>query len=59
MKKYIGHAGIFSVCLGVVVLAVSFMTKLTGHNWISFLALVLIIGGSVFHFRQIKRKSKY
>lgn len=59
MKRYIIHLGIFLICLGVIILAVSFFAKPTAHNWIDFLALLFIIGGGVFHFYLVKRESRY
>ncbi len=59
MKKHLRHLGICAICLGVALLAIGYCANLSFHNYTNLLSLILIIGGSVFHFYHIKKESRY
>ena len=59
MSRYKDKLGLALVCLGVLLLAVSFAFVLTVHDWILFLSLLLIIIGVIVYVWMLKRQSKY
>lgn len=59
MSRYKDKLGLSLVCLGVLLLAVSFAFGLTVHDWILFLSLLLIVIGVIVYVWMLKRQSKY
>ncbi len=59
MKRYADFIGIAAICLGIAVMAICYFAGFSSHNWTGFLALIFIIGGACYHFRRIKRASRY
>lgn len=59
MSRYKDKLGLALVCLGVLLLAVSFAFGLTVHDWILVVSLLLIIIGVIVYVWMLKRQSKY
>lgn len=59
MRRYKDKLGLALVCLGVLLLAVSFAFGLTVHDWLLFLSLLLIVVGVIVFVWMLKRQSRY
>ena len=59
MRRYKDKLGLAMVCLGVLLLAVSFVFGLTVHDWLLFLSLLLIVVGVIVYVWMLKRQSRY
>ena len=56
MKDFIGLA---LTTVGVVLLVVSFLTRLSHFNFLLLTALMFVVGGIVLHIWLLKRQEKY
>ncbi len=59
IKKVASHIGLPCVYVGVAVLFISYLFRLSNHNWILFTGLALIILGIIGYTVNDKHQSKY
>lgn len=59
MKKLTRFIGIISICLGIVLLTVSYFTGWTRYAPLLCGSLLLIAAGTFLHFYVIKKSDRY
>ena len=57
--KYKDFIGLGALCVGVLLLVISFLFGWTTHNWVLGICLLLIIGGVIGYVISMKQQSKY
>jgi len=59
MKKLTPYIGLFLIIIGTIVLLLTRISTLSGHNSLLLTGLLCIVAGIVLHIRNIKHQSNY